>query len=303
MPLTLVERGDLVGKPAAVQLPERDRRLERRQHLADLVEVEMAAGLERESGPLDGNKCAAAEVGIEIASALEHGQDRPDHTRRLGGALPRHARDKLAAVEHAEPLDRAELGSALDESGDLRVVGPVGRRGPGHRSRDRAASRRPGDRLDRAAHGGPDARGGRQLHDLGQRGQRDHRFDRRPQLGDFLFRQVGKGSEDATGVHGRAHSRPPLISRELVRDQGERGDRHRLLTLDVPVLGDGLEQGARGGRLDAPAPSEDLQLLPGQVFEAGHEAPRLRVEHVGAGERDQGGERRVVDRKLQRGQL
>ncbi|TME03696.1 MAG: hypothetical protein E6I71_08880, partial [Chloroflexi bacterium] len=127
LPFRLREGGDPVRKPAAVQLLERDRGLERRQDLAELVEVEARARLERESGPLDRDKRAAAQVGIEIARALEHGEDRPDHSGRLSRAFSCDAGDQLAAVEHSQPLDRAELGHTLDECRHLVVVGPVGR--------------------------------------------------------------------------------------------------------------------------------------------------------------------------------
>ena len=83
--------------------------------------------------------------------------------------------------------------------------------------------------------------------------------------------------------------------------QGRHGD--RLLTLHVLVLGDRLQQSMRSAGLDAPAVGQRLNLFPGQRLEQLEEAPRLRIQHVRARQRDEDGEGRVVDRELQRRQL
>ena len=264
----------------AIQRLECDHRFEWREHLADLVEVDLAVRLDGEACPLDGRERPASRVCVEVASPLQRRQDRPHDPCRLGAPLPRDARHQLPAVQHAQPLDRAQLSGAFDEGGDLGMIRSI-RRGRARGGRCRGpAARRPGDLVDgvvdRCAH----ALTGRYRLDLAQRRQWNHRFKGRPQLADLRGGELTDGAQDPAAVHSRAHRRPSLVSGQQLGDQGQRRERDRLLAFGLPVLGHGLEQRARCTGFDPPPPGQGRQLLSGQRLQGIDEAERPGVEHV-----------------------
>ena len=84
VPISSVQRGDLVGEASTVEAFERDRRPKRNKHLADLFEVRTVMRLKGETRPLDGDECAASQVVVELTGSVEHRKHRPDDPRRLG---------------------------------------------------------------------------------------------------------------------------------------------------------------------------------------------------------------------------
>ncbi len=184
------------------------------------------------------------------------------------------------------------------------MVGPVWRRGLRHRRGCDPAPGRSGDALDRAVHRRAHAFGRRHLFlHLAEGCKRDHRFERSPELYDRLNGKVAGSAEHPPAMHQRSHRRPPLVARQLVRDQRERANRNRFFAPHVPVLGHSLKQDARGAGLDPPALGQGEQLLHAQSVELGDEAPRQWIEHVRTRQRNHRREWRVVDGELERWQL
>ena len=205
LPLSPVQRGDPVGETAPIHVRKDDHRLEGLEHPADLVDVDPAVRLDGEARALDRGKGAAPRVGIEIACALECGENRPHDPRRLGGDLARDARDELAAIKHAQPLDRAQLRGAFDECRDFGVVRSVRRGCPSGRRLHKPAARRTSDGLDRPVDGAPHTVARQMRLDFAERGKRNHRFERRPELGDLLRAQLAHGAEHPAAVDCGAH--------------------------------------------------------------------------------------------------
>src|SRR5207302_8944167 len=67
LPVGAAQPGDLVGKATAVQFLEVDGGLKRREHLADLLDVEAGVGLDRETGALDGGEDSASTEHLALA--------------------------------------------------------------------------------------------------------------------------------------------------------------------------------------------------------------------------------------------